>query len=76
MGGSVVYMGARREGDTLRWSEAWSRWDANASYRTKVFQRPTTFGLVVRNVTDRIYRADRDTFAQPRQIVGSVGLEF
>ncbi|HRE79932.1 MAG TPA: TonB-dependent receptor, partial [Opitutaceae bacterium] len=76
VGGSVVYMGARREGDTLRWSEAWSRWDANASYRTKVFQRPTTFGLVVRNVTDRIYRADRDTFAQPRQIVGSVGLEF
>lgn len=27
-------------------------------------------------MTDRIYRADRDTFAQPRQIVGSVGFEF
>ena len=69
-------MGPRREGDTLRWSESWSRWDANASYRAKVFKRPATFSLVVRNATDRVYRVDRDTFAQPRQIVGSVGTEF
>ncbi|MBL9195020.1 MAG: TonB-dependent receptor [Opitutaceae bacterium] len=73
---SVVYMGARREGDNLRWSEAWRRWDANTSYRTKVFGRTTTFSFVVRNLTDEVYRADRDTFAQPRQWLGSVGLEF
>lgn len=73
---SVVYMGARREGDNLRWSEPWKRWDANASYRTKVFGRTTTFSFVVRNLTDQVYRADRDTYAQPRQWLGSVGLEF
>lgn len=75
-GAAYIYMGPRREGDTLRWSESWSRWDANASYRAKVFKRPATFSLVVRNATDRVYRVDRDTYAQPRQIVGSVGTEF
>jgi len=25
---------------------------------------------------DRFYRVDRDTYAQPRQFVGSVGIEF
>ena len=38
--------------------------------------RPTSFSLVVRNATDRVYRVDRDTYAQPRQFVGSIGLEF
>ncbi len=75
-GFSYIYMAPRREGDTLRWSEGWKRWDANASYRTRVLNRATTFSLVIRNVADRHYRADRDTFAQPRQFVGSVSLEF
>lgn len=75
-GVSHIYMAPRREGDTLRWSEGWNRWDANASYRMKVMKRPTSFSLVVRNFTDNVYRVDRDTFAQPRQIVGSVGMEF
>jgi outer membrane receptor protein involved in Fe transport len=73
---SYIYMAPRREGDNLRWSESWSRFDFNASYRTKVFKRTTSFSLVVRNLTDREYRVDRDTFAQPRQFVGTVGLEF
>jgi outer membrane receptor protein involved in Fe transport len=73
---SYIYMAPRREGDALRWSESWSRWDANVSYRTKVLNRATTFSLVVRNATDRYYRVDRDTFAQPRQLVGSVSTEF
>jgi hypothetical protein len=76
VGVSYIYMAPRREGDTLRWSESWSRWDANASYRTRVFNRATSFSLVVRNATDRFYRVDRDTYAQPRQFVGSVGFEF
>jgi outer membrane receptor protein involved in Fe transport len=76
VGLSYVFMGARREGDVQRWSEPWSRYDLNASYRTKLLKRTTTFSLVVRNATDRVYRADRDTFAQPRQFVGSVGMEF
>jgi len=66
----------RREGDALRWSEGWNRWDANASYRTRLFKCPATLNLVVRNVTDRVYRDDRDTFAQPRQFVGSISTEF
>ena len=73
---SFVYMAPRREGDTLRWSEGWKRWDANASYRLRILKRPATLSLVVRNVTDRVYRADRDTFAQPRQFVGSISTEF
>ena len=73
---AYIYMAPRREGDNLRWSESWSRMDFNASYRAKVLNRPTSFSLVVRNLTDREYRVDRDTFAQPRQIVGTVGLEF
>ena len=76
VGISSIYMAPRREGDTLRWSESWSRWDANASYRTRLMNRMTSFSLVVRNVTDRFYRVDRDTYAQPRQFVGSVGFEF
>lgn len=76
VGISYIYMAPRREGDTLRWSESWSRWDANASYRTRVMNRMTSFSLVVRNATDRFYRVDRDTYAQPRQFVGSVGFEF
>jgi len=75
-GVAYIYMGPRREGDTLRWSESWSRWDANANYRLKLFKRPSTVSLVVRNATDRVYRVDRDTFAQPRQIVASLGTEF
>jgi outer membrane receptor protein involved in Fe transport len=75
-GVAYIYMGPRREGDTLRWSESWSRWDANANYRLRLFKRPSTVSLVVRNATDRIYRVDRDTFAQPRQIVASLGTEF
>ena len=59
-----------------RWSESWSRFDFNVSYRMKLLNRSTNFGLVVRNLSDREYRVDRDTFAQPRQFVGSVGVEF
>lgn len=73
---SYIYMAPRREGDNIRWSEGWKRWDANASYRTKVFGHMTSFSVVIRNLADREYRADRDTYAQPRQFVGSVGLEF
>lgn len=73
---SYIYMAPRREGDPVRWSEGWKRWDANASYRSRIFNRPTTLSLVVRNIADRHYRADRDTFAQPRQFVGSVSIEF
>lgn len=76
LGISFNYMGARREENILRWSEAWSRWDVNASYRRKLLERPTSFSLVVRNVTDRVYRVDRDTFAQNRQFVASVALEL
>jgi len=76
LGLSYVYVAPRREGDTLRWSQAWSRWDMNASYRTKLFNRPTSFSVAVKNVTDRIYRVDRDTFAQGRTFVSTVGVEF
>ena len=76
MGVNYVYTGPRREGDTTRWSEASSRWDANASYRRKLLNRPATFSLVVRNVTDRIFRIERDIFAQRRQFFGSVGVDF
>ncbi len=73
---SYTYMAPRREGDNLRWSESWSRFDFNASYRTKISNRNTSFSLVVRNLTSREFRVDRDTWAQPRQFVGSVGVEF
>ena len=76
LGLSYIYMAPRREGDAQRWSESWSRFDLNASYRTKLFNRATNFSVVVRNATAREYRVDRDTFAQPRQFVGSVGVEF
>ena len=76
LGLSYIYMAPRREGDAQRWSESWSRFDLNASYRTKLFNRSTNFSVVVRNATAREYRVDRDTFAQPRQFVGSVGVEF
>ena len=76
LGLSYIYMAPRREGDAQRWSESWSRFDFNASYRTKLFNRATNFSVVVRNATAREYRVDRDTFAQPRQFVGSVGVEF
>ncbi|WP_414664425.1 TonB-dependent siderophore receptor [Horticoccus sp. 23ND18S-11] len=73
---SYIYMAPRREGDNLRWSESWSRYDVNASYRTKLFNRTTSFSLVVKNATSREYRVDRDTFAQPRTFVGTMSLEF
>ena len=76
LGLSYIYMAPRREGDAQRWSESWSRFDFNASYRTKLFNRATNFSVVVRNATACEYRVDRDTFAQPRQFVGSVGVEF
>ncbi len=76
LGLSYIYMAPRREGDVQRWSESWSRFDFNASYRMKLMNRATNFSLVVRNFTAREYRVDRDTFAQPRQFVGSVGVEF
>jgi outer membrane receptor protein involved in Fe transport len=77
IGANYVYVGARREGtDVLRWSEAWSRWDVNASRETTLWRRRTTFGLVVRNATNRIYRVDRDIFAPRRQFIGSVDFEF
>lgn len=76
LGVSYNYMGPRREDNNLRWSEAWSRWDANVSYRRKLLERTTRFSLVVRNVTDRTFRVDRDTFAQRRQFVGSVSVEL
>ncbi len=73
---SYIYMGVRRDNDILRWNNSWSRFDFNASYRTKLLNRTTSFGLVIRNLTSRIFRVDRDTYAQPRQFVGSVGVEF
>lgn len=73
---SYIYMAPRREGDNLRWSESWSRFDWNASYRTKLLNRQTSFSLVVKNLTSREYRVDRDTFAQPRTFVGTMGVEF
>jgi outer membrane receptor protein involved in Fe transport len=76
LGLSYVYIAPRREGDTLRWSQSWSRWDLNAGFRTKVFNRPTSFSLAVKNATDRIYRVDRDTYAQGRSFVGTVSVEF
>jgi outer membrane receptor protein involved in Fe transport len=76
VGISYIYMGVRRENDNLRWSSSWSRWDANASYRMKLLNRSTSFGLAVKNATSRIYRVDRDTFAQPRTYVFSMGINL
>ena len=73
---SYIYLAPRREGDNLRWSESWSRWDANVSYRTKLLNLPTSFSLVVKNATSREYRVDRDTFAQPRTVLATMGIEY
>ena len=66
-GASWTYMGVRRENDTLRWSEAWYRYDIFASYRAKIFERPVTFSVNVKNLLDRTFRVDRDTFAAGRE---------
>ncbi len=66
-GASWTYMGPRRENDTLRWSEAWARSDIFASYRRKFGRYPVSFAFNVKNLFDRTFRVDRDTFAAGRE---------
>jgi len=66
-GASWNYMGPRREGDLLRWSEEWQRFDLFASYRRKFGQLPVSFAFNVKNLLDRTFRVDRDTFAAGRE---------
>jgi iron complex outermembrane receptor protein len=67
VGASWTYMGVRRENDTLRWSEGWQRSDIFASYRRKFGQYPVSFSFNVKNLFDRTFRVDRDTFAAGRE---------
>ncbi len=66
-GGSWTYMGVRRENDALRWSEGWNRADLFASYRAKIGRYPVSFAFNVKNLFDRTFRVDRDTFAAGRE---------
>jgi iron complex outermembrane receptor protein len=66
-GASWTYMGPRRENDVLRWSEEWERSDIFASYRRKFGQYPVSFAFNVKNLFDRTFRVDRDTFAAGRE---------
>jgi outer membrane receptor protein involved in Fe transport len=71
-GASWTYMGPRRENDPLRWSEEWERCDIFASYRRKFGQYPVSFGFNVKNLFDRTFRVDRDTYAAGREYRFSV----
>jgi iron complex outermembrane receptor protein len=66
-GASWTYMGLRRENDPLRWSEDWNRTDLFASYRTKIGRYPVSLAFNVKNLFDRTFRVDRDTFAAGRE---------
>ncbi len=72
-----TYIGDRRQGSSaVDWSEGWDRIDLNFSYRTKIAGKNTSFALVVKNLTDKFYRVERDTLAQGRSFVGSTSIEF
>ena len=73
-GASWNYMGPRREGDPLRWSEEWNRFDIFASYRRRFGAYPVSFAVNVKNLLDRTFRVDRDTFAAGREFRFSVTL--
>lgn len=73
-GASWNYMGPRREGDPLRWSEEWDRFDIFASYRRKFGAYPVAFAFNVKNLLDRTFRVDRDTFAAGREFRFSITL--
>lgn len=76
VGASWTYMGLRRENDTLRWSEGWNRSDIFASYRRKFGQYPVSFAFNVKNLFDRTFRVDRDTFAAAREFRFSMTLSL
>ena len=73
-GASWNYMGPRREGDPLRWSEEWDRFDIFASYRRRFGEYPVSFAFNVKNLLDSTFRVDRDTFAAGREFRFSVTL--
>ncbi|MBL9186820.1 MAG: TonB-dependent receptor [Opitutaceae bacterium] len=76
-GASWTYMGVRREsGDTLRWSESWDRYDIFASYRLKVRNTPVALSFNIKNLFDRNFRVDRDTFAAGREYRVAVNLSL
>ena len=47
-----------------------------ARYRTEMFGQPTTFGLNVKNATDEFFIRARANTSSPRNIVGSVRIDF
>lgn len=81
LGVGVVFVGERRGNPNLVnnpgiRSPAFHRWQANASYATKLFERKTTFALNVNNVFDQFYRQSFSGLGEPRSVTGSVTFEF
>jgi hypothetical protein len=76
LGLSYIYMAPRREGDAQRWSESWSRFDFNASYRTKLFNKSVSIVLRVQNVQDIMYWQGNQARGAPRTTSLQVTTKF
>ena len=81
LGVGVVFVGERRGNPNLAnnpgiRSPAYHRWQANASYATKLFGHRTIFALNVANLFDQFYRQSYAGLGEPRSFTGKVTFEF
>jgi iron complex outermembrane receptor protein len=73
----VTAMDKRRaDPSPFSWSASWYRVDVQAGYRTRLFDRATTFNLNVKNLTDESYFDQRDTPAAGLTTVFSIRLQL
>jgi outer membrane receptor protein involved in Fe transport len=72
-----TYLGPRADSNTAATrNEDWNRFDLNLSYRTKIREHRVSYAIVVKNLADKFYRVDRDTFAQGRSFLFSASFEY
>jgi iron complex outermembrane recepter protein len=79
-GGGVVVHGSTPQFGTsnnrLVLEDGYTELSAFARYSTRLFNREATFGLNVSNLTDTFYFRARANTNTPRQVVGSLRLDF
>ncbi|GAB5561271.1 MAG: TonB-dependent siderophore receptor [Synoicihabitans sp.] len=63
-------------GNRLVVEDGYTQINVFARYRTELFNRPTTFGLNISNLADEFFIRARANTGTPRQVMGSIRMEF
>ena len=63
-------------GNRLVVEDGYTQINVFARYRTELFDRPTTFGINVSNLADEFFVRARANTGTPRQVMGSIRMEF